>query len=72
MSEWKPLTANEQEFVTKYALSEPAQLMLQRKRFPNLDIPKLVHYIQARQKIRHKLPEWYHHLGIVYPPILSL
>lgn len=28
--------------------------------------------IQARQKARHKLPEWYRQEGIIFPPLLSV
>lgn len=72
MPEIQPLTLAEQEFVKVQALTEPAKLLLQQQRYQGLDVPKLVHYIQVRQKVKHKLPLWHQRLEIVYPPILSL
>ncbi|PSR54517.1 hypothetical protein AHMF7605_13855 [Adhaeribacter arboris] len=70
--ELQALTPAEQEFVQEYAQADPATLLLQQHRYRGLAIPKLVHYIQARQKVKHKLPLWYQCLDIVYPPTLSL
>ncbi|MDQ3291911.1 MAG: hypothetical protein M3Q05_11550, partial [Bacteroidota bacterium] len=72
MPDIQPLTPVEQEFIQEHAQAEPAQLLLQQNRYRGLDVPKLVHYIQARQKVRNKLHIWYKCLGIVYPPTLSL
>ncbi|MDQ4141669.1 MAG: class I SAM-dependent methyltransferase [Bacteroidota bacterium] len=72
MPDIQSLTPVEQEFIKEHAQAEPAQLLLQKNRYRGLDVPKLVHYIQARQKVRYKLPQWYNCLDIVYPTVLSL
>ncbi|MDB5260840.1 MAG: hypothetical protein JWQ14_121, partial [Adhaeribacter sp.] len=72
MTKIKPLTPAEQEFVKENETTDPAKLLLQGQRFRHLPLKVLVHYIQARQKIKQKLPRWYQHLAIVYPQTLSL
>ncbi|QMU30316.1 THUMP-like domain-containing protein [Adhaeribacter radiodurans] len=72
MANVKPLTPAEQEFVREHAQADPAKLLLQQHRYKDLDVPRLVHYIQARQKVKSKLPLWYQNLQIIYPPYLSL
>ncbi len=72
MLDLQPLTTAEQEFVQEHAQADPAKLLLQQHRFQGLDVPRLVHYIQARQKVKLKLPLWHQNLQIVYPPFLSL
>ncbi|GEO02509.1 hypothetical protein AAE02nite_01730 [Adhaeribacter aerolatus] len=72
MTDARPLTLAEQEFVKEHEQADPTQLLLQGNRFRHLPLKELVHYIQARQKIKQKLPTWYQHLAIVYPKILSL
>ena len=72
MADVKPLTLSEQDFVKENEMADPAQLLLQGNRFRHLPLKELVHYIQARQKIKQKLPLWYQNLAIVYPQTLSL
>ena len=72
MPDYQPLTSVEQEFVREHAQADPTQLLLQQHRYKGLDVPRLVHYIQARQKVKSKLPLWYQNLAIIYPPVLSL
>lgn len=72
MAEVKPLSLEEQEFVKENEQADPAQLLLQGNRFRHLPLKDLVHYIQARQKIKQKLPTWYQNLNIAYPKTLSL
>src|SRR5688500_670486 len=72
MTNVQPLTLEEQEFVKVHEQANPAQLLLQGKRFRHLPLKELAQYIQARQKIKLKLPAWYQNLNIVYPKALSL
>ncbi|RDC64810.1 THUMP-like domain-containing protein [Adhaeribacter pallidiroseus] len=72
MPDLQPLTSAEQEFVQEHAQADPAKLLLQQHRFKGLEVPRLVHYIQARQKVKNKLPLWHQNLQIIYPPVLSL
>ena len=72
MIELASLTQPEQEFVQENESADPARLLLQGQKLQHLPLKKLVHYIQARQKIKQKLPDWYRNLQIIYPPTLSL
>lgn len=46
--------------------------MLQATKYPDLLVAELVAQIQARQKIRFKLPTWHQQLDVLYPPLLAL
>lgn len=45
--------------------------MLQAHRFPDIPVREAVQQIQARQKLRKKLPAWAENLSLVLPPTLS-
>ncbi|GAA4305937.1 THUMP-like domain-containing protein [Nibribacter koreensis] len=62
----------EQEFIHQHWQQDPAQLMLQAKRFPHLPMPELVGQIKARQKAMQKLPTWANHAEVLFPVMLSL
>ena len=47
-------------------------LLLQAKKYPNLNIPDLVLQIKARQKAKIKLPEWFENEEIIFPKMLSV
>ena len=46
--------------------------MLQAHRFPDIPVREAVAQIQARQKVRHKLPSWHAQENLIYPPSLSV
>src|SRR5687768_11615180 len=68
----KAFTPAELQYITDNAFGDPARLMLQAGRHPDLPVPLLVQQIQARQKARFKLPTWYEHPQIRYPANLSV
>jgi protein-L-isoaspartate O-methyltransferase len=68
----KAFTPAELKYITDNALTDPARLMLQAGRHPDLPVAALVQQIQARQKARYKLPTWYQHPQIRYPANLSV
>ena len=61
-----------QQFIREHERDDPYQLVLQAHRYPEYPIPAIVEQIQARQKAKDKLPEWYAAEGILFPPPLSL
>ncbi|WP_026461752.1 THUMP-like domain-containing protein [Adhaeribacter aquaticus] len=69
MKEFNP---QEIKYLTENADKDAAALMLQASRYPELPIPKLVQHIQARQKVKDKLPTWYNNVEIRYPATLSV
>jgi hypothetical protein len=60
------------QWIKEHETWEPAQLMLQAHRFPDIPVREAVAQIQARQKVKHKLPDWYEKEGLLYPPSLSV
>ena len=61
-----------QQFIREHERDDPYQLALQAHRYPEYPIPAIAEQLQARQKARGKLPEWYATEGIVFPPVLSM
>ena len=60
------------EFILAHEADSPAELMLHRERWPDIDMVAAVRCIRGRQTARHKLPLWYAEPGLVYPQSLSL
>lgn len=52
------LQPNEIEFIANNCQRSPADIALDARKFPELDIKKMAHQIQARQKLADKLPSW--------------
>lgn len=68
----KAFSPAELAYITENAFQDPARLMLQAGRHPDLPVSLLVQQIQARQKARYKLPTWYAHPQVRYPANLSV
>ena len=60
------------EFIIAHETESPAELMLHRDRWPDIDMAVAVRCIQGRAKARTKLPAWYAEPGLIYPQSLSL
>lgn len=60
-------TESFREFVLEYEGDDPARLILNRGRWPEVDVNAAVTAIECRRKIRTKLPEWYAEPGIIFP-----
>ncbi len=61
-----------QEFIRANENANPASLMLRASRYPEFPMVQIVEQIQSRKKARQKIPSWYAHERIIYPPTLSL
>ncbi|WP_192823234.1 class I SAM-dependent methyltransferase [Rufibacter sp. LB8] len=62
----------ERAFLQEHLSAEPTKLLLQARKWPGLNVPKLVQQIQARQKAKSKLPSWATNLELVFPANLSV
>lgn len=71
MSTLPVLSATEQQFIRDHLLQDVQSLLL-RPHPAGLDLKKLAAQLAARQKARHKLPTWYAHDELVFPPALSV
>ncbi|MBB6611405.1 hypothetical protein H7F15_10195 [Pontibacter sp. Tf4] len=63
---------SEKNFITEHLQEQPATLMLQARRFPDLPVAELVQQIQARQKAMTKLPDWAKNPELVFPVNVSV
>ena len=68
----KPLTEKEKAFIKTHLNDDVTSLLLQAKKYPNLNIPDLVWQIKARQKAKLKLPEWFDNEDIIFPKMISV
>ena len=60
------------EFIIAHEADSPAELMLHRERWPDIDMTEAVKCIQGRVKARSKLPLWYAEPGLLYPQSMPL
>ena len=67
-----PLSEAEKSFIKLHQNDEVTTLLLQAKKYPNLNIPDLVLQIKARQKAKSKLPEWFENEDVIFPKMLSV
>ena len=67
-----PLSEAAKSFIKSHQNDEVTTLLLQAKKYPNLNIPDLVLQIKARQKAKIKLPEWFENEDIIFPKMLSV
>ncbi len=61
-----------QKFIQDHLYDDPASLMLQASRYPELPMAVVVEQIQSRRKAKTKLPEWFAAEGLIYPPRVSM
>lgn len=61
-----------EEFILAHDGADPAELMLHRDRWPDIDMGIAARCIRGRLKARSKLPLWYAEPGLLYPQSLSL
>ena len=60
------------EFILQHRLSNPRDLALQARRYPDVDMPYALNQIQGWQTARQKLPSWAACDGVVYSPHLNM
>ena len=68
----RTFSIQEKQFIQENQHRNPAELMLQAKRYPALPMHELVQQIQARQKAAQKLPTWVANPDVVFPVMLSV
>ena len=60
------------KFIAEHAADDTAQLLLQRHRYPDVDVAFAVQQIEGRRKAVHKLPALAANPDFVFPPKLNL
>ncbi|TLV01130.1 THUMP-like domain-containing protein [Dyadobacter luticola] len=66
------LSNEEIAFIQNHLSENVGQLILKSGKYKNLDVRKLAAQIQSRQKAAKKLPEWYAHEKLIFPPALCV
>lgn len=66
------LNTEELDFIAKNAGKDSKSLILKKDKYKNINISLCVNCIEAREKIRNKVPYWYKYDKIVYPISLSI
>ena len=65
------LSTTEKDFIRQHLTSDVRQLVL-RPHPASVDVRRAAAQIAARQKARDKLPAWYAHEDLLFPPALSV
>ena len=65
------LSSNEIQFIKENQHRDPVSMALEASKYPSLDIPKLVSQINARQKLKDKMPHWVDNDQVFFPPSLA-
>ena len=61
-----------QEYLQTQENTNAASIALRKSPFSDILPAELAQQVEGRQRIRKKLPEWYHTLGIYYPPRVNI
>ena len=59
------------EFVTSHLDADTSRLILDRKKYPMIDMDLAVSCIESRRKLKGKIQEWYDEPGLIFPRRLS-
>lgn len=59
------------EFVSQHISDDPVRLVMNRDRWPEIDMDMAVNCIESRKKLRDKVREWYEEPRLVFPLKLS-
>jgi len=66
------LLETEIQFIQENLSRDPVAIALEASKYPDLDVPKLVGQIKARQKLKDKMPHWVANTQVFFPPSLAL
>lgn len=65
------LTEKEQQFIQHNLKADTTKLVLNYRKFPDLDIKKLANQINIRKKATSKLPTWANNSAVFFPSTVS-
>lgn len=60
------------DFIKDHINDDPAEIMLQSRKYPELPMRDIVVQIASRQKAKDKLPEWFGNYELILPPKQNL
>ena len=53
------------DFIQEHLNDDTAELLLAARRYPDVDVPFAVEQIEARRRLKSKLPEWYENAELI-------
>ncbi len=59
------------KFIGEHSGDDISRLILDRKKYPDIDIDLAVNCIESRRKLKGKVLEWYQEPGLIFPAKLS-
>ena len=59
------------EFVSRHSGDDVTRLVLDRAKWPEIDMDLAVNCIESRRKLKGKVQEWYEETGLIFPKKLS-
>lgn len=59
---WTPTL---RDFIQQHLNDDTAELLLAARKYPNIDVPFAVEQIEARKRLKGKLPEWYENAELI-------
>ena len=59
------------KFIQEHATDDTARLILDRKKYPGIDIDMAVNCIESRRKLKGKVQEWHENPNLIFPLKLS-
>jgi hypothetical protein len=59
------------QFVSEHISDDPIRLLLDRKKWPEIDMDIAVECIESRRKLKGKVQEWYENPDLIFPRKLS-
>jgi len=66
------LTNEETVFISEHASDDTSKLLFAAKRFDGIDVPHCAVVIEARKKVKDKIPMWFENIKLDYPSSLSI
>src|SRR5574344_1807097 len=60
------------QFILEHENDDTAALLLSSSRFPGIDVSLAVNCINARNKIKYKIPSWYKYPSLIFPFPISI
>ncbi|MBQ2112738.1 MAG: SAM-dependent methyltransferase [Bacteroidales bacterium] len=59
------------DFITEHLADDPTRLILDKSKWPGIDVESAVNCIESRRKLRGKVPEWYDESRLYFPLKIS-
>lgn len=59
---WTPTL---RDFIQQHLNDDTAELLLAARKYPDIDVPFAVEQIEARKRLKGKLPEWYENVELI-------